>query len=258
MQSSSRISRRGNGDQDSVLPNTEVEKGKQETVRKASLTDQGKAAKLLRQRLALALATNTKLKSDSSNSESDQETTGKDLKARGERKTSIPRKNSQGTTKKPPHALQATDGGNTGDKSQNSTTNISLRSGIENTTQVKNSRANLPFASQKESVRIQSGSFSSADNKVTKNKTDARQSQVPPGHDDSLPTIHEKATTNSEDGNSPSHYNLDAIYVIESELIKLKADVNKTMVDFQGINASAELVKKKLEELRSSRIGFAN
>ena len=76
---------------------------KQGTRRKVSLAGQGKAAKSLRKRLAFALANNANIKSDSATSTSasaseasDQETVQKELEGQEERKSSIPRKISQG------------------------------------------------------------------------------------------------------------------------------------------------------------------
>ena len=259
MQSSSRIPRRVGGDRDSESSNTEAENDGKGRERKISLTDQGKAAKLLRQRLAFALATNTKLKSDSSNSESDQEISGKDLKTRRERKTAfIPRKNSRGpqqTAIKPPRP-PLTDGGGIPSnvvKSQNySAMNFSLRSGVpfENNAQVKTSITNLPFPSRKEREGISS---SANDKVVSEDVIDTRRSRVPPSHDDSPPNRHGKATKKSEDSTSPTHNSLDVIYVIESELVKLKKDMHQTTEYFQEINVSTLQVKKKLEELRELR-----
>lgn len=257
--SSSRIPRRlSREEQDSFSPNTEVEEGKQETARKLSLTDQGKAAKFLRKRLAVALATNTKLTSDSSNSESDQEMTGKELKARKERKTSIPRKISQETNSPQAQHLPdaTTNEGLTGDRRRklNIATQFSLRNGMGNVEQGNNSAMNL--MSQKETSRIYS--FASDTNEtVTNDNTAARPSRAPPSHDELLPTIHEKATTKSEDDTSANRYGT-SFDVIESEVIKLKLDVNQTLEDFQDLNAATERVKRKLEELRRERIRFAN
>ncbi|KAL9959311.1 hypothetical protein ACROYT_G032625 [Oculina patagonica] len=255
MQGSSRIPRRISAEHDRVLSNAEVKTDKQEAARKISLTDQGKAAKLLRQRLAFSLATNTKLKSDSSNSESDPETIGKALK--GERKTSIPRKISQETAKKLPqgqHLLEVVNIPKAGERSRKfGASQPFLSNGVGNVKQENNSKANLP--SQKKTTPI--SSFSSGINNeiITNDNTDVTLSQVPPSRDESLPTIHEKATTKAERDLSPSHYNLD---VVESELVKLKVEVNKTLVDFQEINEATEHVKKKLEELRRVRIRSAS
>lgn len=259
MQGSSRIPRRISAEHDSVLSNAEVQKDKQEAARKISLTDQGKAAKLLRQRLAFSLATNTKIKSDSSNSESDPEMTGKGLK--GERKTSIPRKISQETAKKLPraqHLLGATDEAvnipKAGERSRKfGAAQSFLSNGVGNVKQENNSKGNLP--SQKKTTPISSFSSDINNEMITKDNTDITLSRVPPSRDESLPTIHEKATTKAERDVSPSHYNLD---VVESELVKLKVEVNKTLVDFQEINEATEHVKKKLEELRRVRIRSAS
>lgn len=261
MQGSSRIPRRISAEHDSVLSNAEVKKDKQETARKISITDQGKAAKLLRHKLAFALATNTKIKSDSSNSESDPETTGRGLKSQGERKTSIPRKISQETAKKPPqaqHLLGATNEEvniqHTSERSRKfGASQPFLGNGFGNVKQENKSKANLP--SQKKTTPISSFSSDINNEMITKDNTDITLSQVPPSRDESLPTIHEKATTKAERDVSPSHYDLD---VVESELLKLKVEVNKTLVDFQGINEATEQVKKKLEELRRVRIRSAS
>ena len=258
MQSSSRIPRRVSGEEDSVSSNTEVKKDKQEAAQRISLTGQGKAAKLLRQRLAFALATNTKLRSDSSNSESDPETTGKGSKTQEGRKTSIPRKISQETAKKPPQlqhllGVRINDGGNIPNASERSrkfgATQSFLRNGIENIEQQNISAANSP--SQKKTTRISIFSSDINNEAVINDNTAETLSRDPLSYDESLPTIHEKATTKSEDANSPKHSNFD---VIESELLKLKVEVNKTLADFQAMNAATEHVKMKLEELRRDRI----
>ena len=257
MQSSSRIPRRVSGEEDSVSSNTEVKKAKQETAQKISLTGQGKAAKILRQRLAFALATNTKLKSDSSNSESEPETTGKGSKTQDERKTSIPRKISQETAKKPPQQQhlsgERNNEGNkplTRERSQKfETTQSFLRNGIENTEQGNISTANLP--SQKKPTRV--SSFSN--NEVLYNNTAVTLSRDSPNYDESLPDIHDKAPKKSESVTSLKHGNLD---IIEGELLKLKVKMNKTLADFQGMNAATKDVKMKLEELRRNRIRSAS
>lgn len=251
MQGSSRIPRRVSPEHDNVSSNTEVKKDEQEAAKKISITDQGKAAKLLRQRLAFALATNTKIKSDSSNSESDPETTNKGLKSQGERKSSIPRKISQETAKKLPQAQHLFGATNEevnipkgGERSRKfGAAQPFLRNGVGNVKQKNNSNAN----------------FSSDINNemITSDNTDITLSRVPPNRDASLPTIREKATTKAERDVSPApgDYNLD---VVESELLKLKVEVNKTLEDFQGINAATERVKKKLEELKGDRIRSAS
>lgn len=260
MQGSSRTPRRVGGDHDSESSNTEAENDGKVRERKISLTDQGKAAKLLRQRLALALATNTKVKSDSSNSESDPEITGKDLKARRERKTVIiPQKNSQGpqeTMIKPPREPQMTDGDGipqNGVKNQNySATNFSLKSGVpfENNAQVKTLMANLPLPSRKGREGISSRFASSTSKKyVSEAVINKRQSRVPPN-------INGNVTKNSEDSSFPAHNSFDVLSVIEGELIQLKADMHETTEDFQEMNASTLKLKNKLEELRELRTNF--
>lgn len=261
MQSSSRIPRRVSGEGDSVSSNTDVKKGKQETPQKISLTGQGKAAKLLRQRLAFALATNTKLKSDSSNSESDPETTGKGSKTQEGRKTSIPRKISQETTKKTTeqqHLLgEKNNEGNIPDASERSrkfgTTQSFLRNGIDNIEQGKISTADLPR--QKRPTRLSNFSSDINNEVLTNNNTAVTLSRDPPSFNESLPNIHEIATKKSEGITSLEHGNFD---VIERELSKLKVEMYKTLEDFQEINAVTEGVKMKLEELRRDRIRSAS
>lgn len=257
MQSSSRIPRRVSGEEDGVLSNTEVKKGKQEDTQKISLTGQGKAAKLLRQRLAFALATNTKLKSDSSNSESDPETSGKGSKTQEGSKTSIPRKISQETAKKTPqlqHLLgeRNNDGNNMPDASERSLkfgiTQSFSKNGNENIKQ-----ENVP--SQKKPTRLSKLSPDINNEPITNDNTAVAPSRDPRSYDESLPDIHEKATKKSEGATSPKHSNLD---VIERELLKLKMDIDKTLTDFKGIKVATENVKMKLEELRRNRIRSAS
>ena len=260
MQSSqSRIPQRVSGEEDGVSSNTEVKKGKPETEQKISLTGQGKAAKLLRQRLAFALATNTKLKSDSSNSESDPETTGKGSKAQEGRKTSIPRKTSQETAKKPLQHLSE-DRNNEGsipDASERSrkfeTKQSFLRNGFENIEQGKISKVDFPR--QKKPTRLSNFSSHINNEVFTYNNTAVTLSRDPPSNNELLPDSHEKATKKSDGATLPKHGNLD---VIEYELHKLKVEMNKTLEDFQEMNAVTEGVKMKLEELKRDRIRFAS
>lgn len=257
MQSSIRIPRRVNGGEDSVSSSTEVKKAKHDAALKMSLTDQGKAAKLLRQRLAYALATNTKLTSDSSNSESDPETTGKRSKTQETRKTSIPRKISQETAKKTPeqqHLLgERNSEGNIPDTREIGTTQSFSKNSIENNEQENILTADFPR--QRKPTRFSKFSPDKNNEAVTNNNTAATLSRDPPSYGESLPDIHEKDTKNSEGVTSSKHGNLD---VIASELLKLKQEMNKTLVDFQGMKVVTEDVKMKLEELRRDRIRSAS
>lgn len=259
MQSSSRIPRRVSGGEDSVSSSTEVNKAKSNAALKISLTDQGKAAKLLRQRLANALATNTRLTSDSSNSESDPETTGKRSKTQETRKTSIPRKISQETPKKTPeqqHLLgeRNSEGNQTPDTREIGTTAESFsKNSVGNIEQANILRADIP--KQREPTRFSKFSLDKNIEAVTNNNTAATLSRDPPSYDESLADIHEKATRKSEGVTSKKHGNLD---VIESELLKLKLEMNKTLADFQGMKGLTEDMKIKLEELRRDRIRSAS
>lgn len=262
MQSSSRIPRRVSDEEDGVLSNTEVKKGKQEDTQKMSLTGQGKAAKLLRQRLAFALATNTKLKSDSSNSESDPETTGKGSKTQEGSKTSIPRKISQETARKTPQLQHLLGGRNNDGNNMPDASERSLKFGItqsfsknsnENIKQENVSTANLP--SQKKPTRLSKFSPDINNEPITNDNTAVAPSRDPRSNKESLPDIHEKATKKSEGATSPKHSNLD---VIESELLKLKMEIDKTLTDFKGLKVATENVKMKLEELRRNRIRSAS
>lgn len=257
MQSSSRIPRRVSDGEDSVLSGTEGKKSKQDAALKISLTGQGKAAKLLRQRLAYALASNTKLKSDSSNSESDAETTGKESNTQETRKTSIPRKISQETAKKTPeqqHLLgERNNEGSISDTRETATTQSFSKTSIENIEQKNILTADFPR--QKKPTGFSKFSLNNNIEGVTNNNTAATLSRDPPSYDESLPDIHEKATKKSEGVTSRKHGNLD---VIESELLKLKLEMNKTLVDFQGIKGVTEDVKMKLEKLRRDRIRSAS
>ena len=261
MQSSTRIPRRVSGEEDGVLSNTEVKKGKQEDTQKISLTGQGKAAKLLRQRLAFALATNTKLKSDSSNSESDPETTGKGSKTQEGSKTSIPRKISQETARKTPQLQHLLGGRNNDGNNMPDASERSLKFGItqsfsknsnEDIKQENVSTANLP--SQKKPTRLSKFTPDINNEPITNDNT-AAPSRDPRNNKESLPDIHEKATKNPEGATSPKHSNLDDI---ESELLKLKMEIDKTLTDFKGIKVATENVKMKLEELRRNRIRSAS
>ena len=259
MQSSSRIPRRVSGGEDSVSSSTEVNKAKSNAALKIALTDQGKAAKLLRQRLAYALAINTRLTSDSSNSESDPETTGKRSKTQETGKTSIPRKISQETPKKTPeqqHLLgeRNSEGNQTPDTREIGTTAESFsKNSVGNIEQANILTADIP--KQREPTRFSKFSLDKNIEAVTNNNTAATLSRDPPSYDESLADIHEKATRKSEGVTSKKHGNLD---VIESELLKLKLEMNKTLADFQGMKGLTEDMKIKLEELRRDRIRSAS
>ena len=257
MQSRIGIPRRVSGGEESVSSSTEVKKAKQNAALKISLTGQGKAAKLLRQRLAYALATNTKLTSDSSNSESDTETSGKRSNTQETRKTSIPRKISQETAKKTPeqqHLLgeRNSEGNQTPDTRKIGTTQSFSKNSIENIEQENILIADFPR--QRKPTRFSEFSLDKNIEAVT-NNTAATLSRGPPSNDESLPDIHEKATKKSEGVTSSRYGNLD---VIESELLKLKLEMNKTLSDFQGMKGVTEDVKMKLEELRRDRLRSAS
>lgn len=128
-----------------------------------------------------------------------------------------------------------------------------LGNGVRNAQQENNSKANL--SNQKKTAQISTFSSDINNEMVTKDNTALTLSRVPPSRDESFPIIHETTTTKAEDVTSPNFDNLD---VIESELLKLRVQVDKTLVDFQGINAATENVKKKLEELRRDRIRSAS
>ena len=259
MQSSSRIPRLINDQNSGLSSEMEDKNDEQETRRKVSLTDQGKAAKLLRKRLAFALATNTRSKSDSGTSASetsDQETAVKELKVREERKSSIPRKISEENAKKLPQAKQLL--GAMSEKIKTNTrernrkfANVSLPNGAGNSEHKENFIGDL----QKQEETKQNSTFVKNKNKVvSKNSTAESLSREPAAHDFLLPTIHEQATKNSEDAFGSQ--NLHSLDTVESELFKLKADVDKTLKDFLGINKEAERMKMKLQELRRQRIDY--
>ena len=261
MQSSSRIPRLiddqiQNG---GVSSEMEDKNDEQETPRKVSITDEGKAAKLLRKRLAFALATNTRIKSDSGTSASelsDQEITVKELKAQEERKSSIPRKISQENAKISPQAKQLL-----GAMSKKIKTNTRERNRKFATVSLPNGAGNMEYKEnsvvdfQKQTETTQNARFVTNKNSVvSKNSTTESLSREPAGHDFLLPTIDEQATKNPEGAfRSKNHQSLDTV---ESELFKLKADVDKTLKDFLGINKEAERMKMKLQELRRQRIDY--
>ena len=233
MQGSSKIPRLVNSENGVIAPEMEPQKVKQQPPGKVSLTDQGKAAKLLRKRLAFALASpNVKIKSDSGTSASeasDQETVAKDLKAREERKSSIPRKISEEIPKKSPQAKQLL--GAIGDriKIRASERNrkfatVSLANGVENT----GVKDNLPVDLQNQKETKQTSMFVTAKNDaISNNNTAERLSR-----DVALPTTHERGTKNPEHAvGSPN--GLHRLEIVEVELLKLRADSDKTLKDFR-------------------------
>lgn len=256
MESSGKIPRLVNSENGVIAPEMEPQKVKQQQPRKISLTDQGKAAKLLRKRLAFALATpDTKIKSDSGTSASeasDHETVAKDLKAGEERKSSIPRKISEEIPKKSTQAKQLL--GAIGDriKIRASETNrkfatVSLSNGVENI----GVKENLLVGLQNQKETKQTSMF------VSNNNTAGRLSREPASRDVSLriPTTHERGTKNREPAfGSPN--GLHRVEIVEAELLKLRADSDKTLEDFRGISRETERVKMKLEELRRERIDY--
>lgn len=254
MESSSKIPHLVNSENGVIAPEMGPQKVKQQQPRKISLADQGKAAKLLRKRLAFALATpDTKIKSDSgtsANEASDHETVAKDLKAGEERKSSIPRKISEEIPKKSTQAKQLL--GAIGDriKIRASETNrkfatVSLSNGVENI----GVKENLLVGLQNQKETKQTSMF------VSNNNTAGRLSREPASRDVSLPTTHERGTKNREPAfGSPN--GLHRLEIVEAELLKLRADSDKTLEDFRGISRETERVKMKLEELRRERIDY--
>lgn len=256
MQSSSKIPRLVSDEKGSVSLEMETKKDKQEATRKLSLTDQGKAAKLLRKRLAMSLATNTKIKSDSGTSASeasDQETVVKESKAREERKSSIPRKISQEKAKTSPAAKQLLEAiseriktASTSERQRKFAT-VSLTNGVGNI----GNKDNLTAGLQKQKETTGNSSFVTNINNVSNNNAAEKLSRELASCDETLPTIHEQTTRNSEDALSSNHYSFD---LVESELVKLRVNLDKTLKDFVGINDAAQRVKMKLEELRKERV----
>lgn len=261
MESSSKIPHLVNSENGVIAPEMGPQKVKQQQPRKISLTDQGKAAKLLRKRLAFALATpDTKIKSDSGTSASeasDHETVAKDLKAGEERKSSIPRKISEEIPKKSSQAKQLL--GAIGDriKIRASETNrkfatVSLSNGVENI----GVKDNLLVDLQNQKETKQTSMFvSNKNDAISNNNTAGRLSREPASRDVSLPTTHERGTKNREPAfGSPN--GLHRLEIVEAELLKLRADSDKTLEDFRGISRETERVKMKLEELRRERIDY--
>ena len=262
MQSSSRIPPLVADEKGSVSPEMEANKHKEETPRKVSLTDQGKAAKMLRKRLAFALATNAKMKSDSGTSASeasDQETAMKESKVRAERKSSIPRKLSKENTKKSPQAKQLVGAiseriktSGTSERRRKLATAL-LANGAGNNEHKENST--VDFQKQKKTTQIP-GFVGNINKVVSNNNIAERMSREHAKRDELLTTIHEQAARNSEDTfGSPNRYpNQHSLDIVENELFKLKMDTDNTLKDFLGINKATERVKMKLEELRKERI----
>ena len=261
MQTSSGIPRFSSNENSSISPKTGDIKEKQETPKKLSLTDQGKSAKLLRKRLAFALATNAKIKSDSSNSASeasDQETAAKELRSLEERKSSIPRKIPKENSKKTLQAMQLL--GALNDRMKTSKPSqrnrklgvVSMSNDVGNIQHKDSSNVEL----QKQKEIVQNSSFVVNTNNVVSGKDMTEGlSREPTNRDESLATGHEQVTSNPKDAlGSPKrmkHYNLEDV---ESELLKLKKNVDKTLEEFLEINVATERVKTKLEELRRERV----
>lgn len=257
MQNSSKIPRRTDDTKGPYQEEMDSDKERKEKQRKLSLTDQGKAAKLLRKRLAFALATNSKTKSDSGTSASeasDTETTGKGLIANEERKSSIMRNIPQKSTKKLLQTEQLQE--ETTERSEETVSaernkRIAIVSSLNDAKIIGNKqRANEHLMKQDERRNT---AFGSAIRQVdVSNNTSAETLlRKPTNRDVSLSTTHEQAPSFSE-----GPMVLQSLAFVERELPQLAADVDATLTDFLNISKDVERVKMKFHELRNQRINY--
>ena len=234
---------------------------KQGTRRKMSLTGQGKAAKSLRKRLAFALANDANIKSDSATSTSasaseasDQETVKKELEGQEERKSSIPRKISQG--KKSPQAMQIL---------------AALKENVKSSkTDGRSRKGSLPINDgiigqieegnveiQKQKGSAQNLEFMANFNNDVSDKKIAESKIEYEGHDELIPNIHEKIRTNSEDIlGSPNHVKHFSLEDVEREVVNLSRNMDKVLQEFPKVNIATDRIKMKVEELRKERISY--
>lgn len=255
MQNSSKIPRWIDDTKGNIPTETESDKEKQENAGKVSLTDQGKAAKLLRKKLAFALATNSKMKSDSGTSASeasDTETTGKGLMTKEERKSSIPRKIAQQNSSISPKKKQLVEeitGRIQEDESERNGKSV-VFSSLNDAFHIgdkENSSAYL----QKQRETATNATALTPPNTVARNNMLSRE---PANCDASLPTFHEQVTRTSE--RKLGTQVLANLAFVETELPRLTAKVNATLKDFHSLNKEVERVKIKLEELKRERINY--
>lgn len=231
---------------------------KQGTRRKVSLTGQGKAAKSLRKRLAFALANNANIKSDSATSTSasaseasDQETVQKELEGQEERKSSIPRKISQG--KKSPQAMQILAALNENVKSSK-TDGRSRKGSLPTNDGIIGHKDEPNVELQKQNGSAQNLAFmANINNDVSDKKIAERQS----GHDELIPNMHEKITTDSEDIlGSPNHVKHFSLEDVEREVLNLSRNMDNVLQEFPKVNMATDRIKMKVEELRKERISY--
>ena len=257
MQNSSKIPRRTDDTKGSNQQEMDSDKERKENQRKLSLTDQGKAAKLLRKRLAFALATNSKMKSDSGTSTSeasDTETTGKGLIAKEERKSSIPRNIPQKNTKillQTEQLQEKTTGRSKETVSEEINKKIAIVSSLNDAKITgKRQKANEHLLKQEER---KNGAFGSAIREVdvSNNTTAETLLREPTNRDVSLSTTHEQGPSFSEGSRV-----LQSLAYVERELPRLAADVNATLKDFLSIRKDVERVKVKFQELKNQRVDY--
>ena len=235
---------------------------KQGARRKVSLTGQGKAAKSLRKRLAFALANDANIKSDSATSTSasaseasDQETVKKELEGQEERKSSIPRKISQG--KKSPQAMQILAALKENVKSSK-TDGRSRKGSLPTNDGIIGHKEEPNVELQKQKGSAQNLAFmANINNDVSEKKIAERQSQDTEGHDELIPNMHEQITTNSEDilgsQNHVKHFSLEDV---EREVVNLSRNMDKVLQEFPKVNIATDRIKMKVEELRKERISY--
>lgn len=257
MQNSSKIPRRTDDTKGPYQEEMGSDKESKEKQRKLSLTGQGKAAKLLRKRLAFALATNSKMKSDSGTSASeasDTETTGKGLITKEERKSSITRNIPQKNTKKLLQTEQLQE--KTTERSEETVKaernkRIAIVSSLNDAKIIGNKqRANEHLMKQEE--RTNSGFGSSIREVDVSNNTSAETLlREPTNRDGSLSTAHEDAPSFSE-----GSMVLQSLAYVERQLPQLAADVNATLTDFRNISKDVERVKMKFHELKNQRTNY--
>jgi len=233
---------------------------KQGTPRKVSLTGQGKAAKSLRKRLAFALANNANIKSDSATSTSasasaseasDQETVKKELEGQEERKSSIPRKTSRG--KKSPQAMQILAALSENVKSSK-TDERSWKGSLPTNDGIIGHKEEPNVELQKQKGSAQNLAFmANINNDVSDKKIAERQS----GHNELIPNMHKKITTNSEDIlGSPNHVKHFSLEHVEREVINLNRNMDNVLQEFPKVNIATDRIKMKVEELRKERISY--
>lgn len=179
----------------------------------------------------------------------------KELEGQEERKSSIPRKTSQG--KKSPQAMQILAALNENVKSSKKD-GRSRKGSLPTNDGIIAHKEELNVELQKQKGSAQNLAFmANINNDVPDKKIAERQTQDTEGHDELIPNMHEKIPTNSEDilglPNRVKHFSLEDV---EREVFNLSRNMDKVLQEFPKVNIATDRIKMKVEELRKERISY--